>query len=99
MRHSGRQACRSRPALSPTSTVRFEMAVLTLHDAAERLAMSPLQVVVHCALLGIPCQAGTLDEEVLPALGSVHAVPVEPAEMTGPHEGSIGEETDQERRL
>jgi hypothetical protein len=56
------------------------MAALTLHDAAERLAMSPLQVVVHCALHGIPCQAGILDEEVLPALGSVHTVPVEPAD-------------------
>src|SRR5450759_637645 len=99
MRPSGRQACRSKLVWRPTWPSRFEMAAFTLHDAAERLAMSPLQVVVHCALLGIPCQAGTLDEEVLPALGSVHAVPVEPAEMTGPHEGSIGEETDQERRL
>ena len=75
------------------------MAALTLHDAAERLAMSPLQVVVHCALHGIPCQAGILDEEVLPALGSVHVVAAEPSEVTGPHEGPTGEETDQERRL
>jgi hypothetical protein len=75
------------------------MAALTLRDAAERLAMSPLQVVVYCALRGIPCQGGMLDEEVLPALGSVHVAAAEPEGATALHEGPVGEETDEERRL
>jgi hypothetical protein len=75
------------------------MADLTLRDAGERLGISPLQVVVRCALRGIPCQAGTLDEEMLPALGSVHSVPLEPEAVAAPQEGPESEETDQERRL
>ncbi len=46
---------------------------LTLRDAADRLETTPLDVVVRCALRGIPCDEGQIDEEVLPALGTVHA--------------------------
>lgn len=74
------------------------MAHLTLVEAAERLAMSPLQVLVGCALRGLPCPAGMLDEEVLPALGAVRS-PADDEDDADPHEGSAGEEVDLERRL
>lgn len=74
------------------------MAQLTLGEAAERLALSPLQVLVACALRGISCPAGMLDEEVLPALGAVRA-PADDEADVAPHEGSMGEEADRERRL
>jgi len=74
------------------------MAMVTLHEAAQRLSMTPLQVVVHCALHGIPCDAGVLDEDVLPALGSVDVVFAGPEEATAPAQGLVDEETDEERR-
>jgi len=73
------------------------MTLLTLPEAAERLEMSPLQVAVQCALRGVPCTGGLVDEEVLPVLGTVRAATVEAAPESG-SESSLAEETDQERR-
>jgi hypothetical protein len=73
------------------------MSALTLSEAAERLDLSPLQVIVYCALRGIPFQGGRLDEDVLPALGTVR-----PAADDGDYAGAniqTGDETPREQRL
>jgi hypothetical protein len=70
---------------------------LTLPEAADRLAMSPLQVAVQCALRGVPCTGGLVDEEVLPVLGNVRAAVVDsPDELD--YEAPPAGETDQGRR-
>jgi hypothetical protein len=73
------------------------MAALTLPEAADRLAMSPLQVAVQCALRGVPCAGGFLDEEVLPVLGNVRAPLVDSPDAVG-YEAPPAGETDQGRR-
>ncbi len=73
------------------------MAELTLREAAARLDLSPLETLLQCALHGVPCESGRVDEEVLPLLGSVHA-PVSDREADR-HEATPGDESDEERRL
>ena len=85
-------------ASSQILQARTEMAELTLSEAAERLAISPLQVLVGCALRGIPCPAGMLDEDVLPALGAVRPTADDEAQPTMV-DGPAGEGTGRERRL
>lgn len=74
------------------------MTILTLREAAQRLSMTPLQVVVHGALHGISCDTGMIDEDLLPALGFVDTIPEKPDGLTASEDGRVGEETDQERR-
>jgi hypothetical protein len=73
------------------------MAELTLREAAARLDLSPLEILLQCALHGVPCESGRVDEEVLPLLGSVHA-PVSDREADR-HEARQDDESDEERRL
>lgn len=47
------------------------MATVSLSEAGRRLSMTPLEVVVRCALRGIPCESGLLEADVLPVLGPV----------------------------
>lgn len=74
------------------------MPALTLPEAAERLAMSPLQVIVQCALHGIPCQEGMVEEEVLPVLGTVRAPRAKAKAAAASREVPPEGESDQERR-
>ncbi len=73
------------------------MAELTLREAAARLNLSQLEILLQCALRGVPCESGRVDEEVLPLLGSIHA-PVSDREEDE-HEATPGDERDDERRL
>jgi len=45
------------------------MATVNLSEAGRRLSMTPLEVVVRCALRGIPCESGLLEADILPVLG------------------------------
>ena len=74
------------------------MGDVSLREAAARLDLSPLEVVLRCSLRGVPCATGTVDEDALPIIGTVHqpdlgedgvsdAAPVE------------GDETEEEARL
>jgi hypothetical protein len=72
------------------------MANLTLPDAATRLDLSPLEVVLQCSLHGIPCDAGFVDETVLPLLGSVHLASSEGVDQVAE---ALEDETDEQRRL
>jgi len=47
------------------------MATVNLSEAGRRLSMTPLEVVVRCALRGVPCESGLLEADVLPVLGPV----------------------------
>lgn len=47
------------------------MPTVTLSEAGRRLSMTPLEVVVRCALRGIPCDSGLLEADILPVLGRV----------------------------
>jgi len=47
------------------------MATVSLSEAGRRLSMTPLEVVVRCALRGIPCESGLLEADNLPVLGPV----------------------------
>lgn len=73
------------------------MTDLSLLEAAERLDLSPLEVVVRCVLRGFPCETGLLDEGLLPLLGTPRATeaPVAANEVPG---NETGDETDAERR-
>jgi hypothetical protein len=74
------------------------VAILTLREAAQRLSMTPLQVVVHSALHGISCDTGMIDEDLLSALGYVDLIPDKPDGLIGSEDGGVTEEADQERR-
>ncbi len=74
------------------------MTALTLREAAQRLSMTPLQVVVHSALHGITCDTGMIDEDLLAALGRVDAIPDKPEAMNLSEDSRDSEEADQERR-
>jgi hypothetical protein len=60
--------------------------------------MTPLQVVVHSALHGISCATGTIDEDLLPALGFVDVLPRVPDGLALAEHGRVVEDTDQARR-
>jgi hypothetical protein len=47
------------------------MATVNLSEAGRRLSMTPLEVVVRCALRGVQCESGLLEADVLPVLGPV----------------------------
>lgn len=74
------------------------MGDVSLREAAARLDLSPLEVVLRCSLRGVPCATGTVDEDALPILGTVHQP--DPGEDS-PSDGAPveGDETEQEARL
>jgi hypothetical protein len=74
------------------------VAILTLREAAVRLSMTPLQVVVHGALHGITCDTGMIDEELLPTLGFVDVMPEKVDGQTALEGDRLVEDGDQERR-
>jgi hypothetical protein len=74
------------------------MSEMTLREAASALGMSPLQVLVQCALRGIPCPEAVLDDALLPVVGGLQAPPP-PPDLPLAEEESESDETDQDRRL
>lgn len=71
------------------------MTSLTLPDAASRVSMTPLELLVRCSLHGIPCDGGMIDEEFLPAVGSVRVAPADEIYADGPEPD---DESDADRR-
>lgn len=77
------------------------MTETTLAAAARVLGMTELQVVVRCALLGVPCDAGIVDDAVLPVLGGPQLLPAMPDQnplAPAPEAPVDLGETDRERR-
>ncbi len=76
------------------------MSEMTLREAAAALGMSPLQVLMQCALRGIPCPEAVLDDVLLPILGGLQAPPTAPDMLPSfADEDPESDETDQDRRL
>lgn len=74
------------------------MGDVSLREAAVRLGLSPLEVVLRCSLRGVPCATGAVDEAALPILGIVYQPDL--AE-DGPSDVAPveGDETEEEARL
>ena len=72
------------------------MSDVTFAEAGARLGISPLEVVLRCAVRGFPCEAGYVDDGLLPILGTLREErPRFPTEATGPAD----DETEEDRRL
>lgn len=73
------------------------MGEVSLREAAARLDLTPLEVVLRCSLRGVPCSTGTIDEDALPILGAVRQPA--PSEDGSPEPVAVpGDETEEEAR-